>query len=153
MGLGEKINADLKAAMLAKEEAKLRGLRAIKSALLLAQTSGSGKEISSEDEIKILQKLVKQRKDSAEIYKQQGREDLLKPELEEIEVIQKFLPKQMGEDEIMKIVQEVISQTGASSPSDMGKVMGMASKKLAGKQIINWWPVLFRNSSRIRLFY
>ena len=133
MGLGDKINADLKAAMLAKDEVKLRGLRAIKSALLLAQTSGSGKEISSEDEIKILQKLVKQRKDSAEIYKQQNREDLLKPELEEIEVIQKFLPEQMSEDEIMKIVQEVISQTGASSPSDMGKVMGIASKKLAGK--------------------
>lgn len=133
MSLADKINADLKAAMLAKDEAKLRGLRAIKSALLLAQTSGAGKEISSDDELKILQKLVKQRKDSADIYKQQNREDLLKPELEEIEVIQKFLPEQMGEDEIVKIIKEAISQTGASSPADMGKVMGMASKKLAGK--------------------
>ncbi|MBT8196026.1 MAG: GatB/YqeY domain-containing protein [Bacteroidia bacterium] len=133
MSLADKIGAELKAAMLAKDEAKLRGLRAIKSALLLAATSGADKTISEDDEIKILQKLVKQRKDSADIYKQQNREDLLKPELEEIEVISKFLPAQLGEEEISNQLKEIIAKVGASSPSDMGKVMGMASKQFAGK--------------------
>ncbi|NNM15767.1 MAG: GatB/YqeY domain-containing protein [Bacteroidia bacterium] len=133
MSLADKIGAELKAAMLAKDEAKLRGLRAIKSALLLAATSGADKTISEDDEIKILQKLVKQRKDSADIYKQQNREDLLKPELEEIEVIQQFLPAQLSEEEISTQLKEIIAQVGASSPSDMGKVMGVASKQFAGK--------------------
>lgn len=133
MSLADKINAELKTAMLAKDEAKLRGLRAIKSALLLAQTSGADKKISEDEEIKILQKLVKQRKDSADIYKQQGRDDLLKPELEEIEVIQKFLPEQMSEAEVESQLKEIISKVGASSPADMGKVMGAASKHFAGK--------------------
>lgn len=133
MSLADKIGAELKAAMLAKDSAKLRGLRAIKSALLLAATSGADKTISEDEEIKILQKLVKQRKDSADIYKQQNREDLLKPELEEIEVIQQFLPAQLSEEEISTQLNEIIAKVGASSPSDMGKVMGMASRHFAGK--------------------
>lgn len=132
MKLEEKIMNDLKAAMLAKDQAKLRGLRAIKSALLLAKTSGSG-DITEADELKMLQKLVKQRKESAEIYHQQNREDLAKPEEDEIAVIETYLPKMMSEDEIKKVVQDIISRTGAKSAAEMGKVMGAASKELAGK--------------------
>jgi uncharacterized protein len=132
MPLEESINADLKAAMLRKDEAALRALRAIKSALLLAKTSGSG-NISAEDELKMLQKLVKQRKESVEIYQQQKRDDLAGPEMEEIMVIEKYLPKQMSEEEIMTDLKRIIEQTGASGPGDMGKVMGQASKHFAGK--------------------
>jgi uncharacterized protein YqeY len=132
MTLEEKINADLKAAMLSKDEAALRALRAVKSAILLAKTSGGG-SITSDDEIKMLQKLVKQRKESVDIYQTQNRADLAKSEIEEIAVIEKFLPKQMGEDEIREELKKIIAQTGASSAADMGKVMGVASKHFAGK--------------------
>ena len=134
MSLEQKIMAELKTAMLAKDEKTLRSLRAIKAAILLAKTSeGAGGEIKEEDEIKILQKLVKQRKDSLEIYQQQNRADLAQKEQEEIEVIEKFLPKQLSGDELKAVVAEIIASTGASSPADMGKVMGVASKQLAGK--------------------
>ena len=132
MGLEEKINSELKAAMLAKDDAALRGLRAIKQAILLAKTSGGG-TISSDDEMKMLQKLVKQRKESVDIYQQQNRADLAKGEIEEIAVIEKFLPKQMSEEEIREELKKIISQSGATSAADLGKVMGIASKHFAGK--------------------
>ena len=132
MPLEDKINADLKAAMLAKDEASLRALRAIKQVILLAKTSGSG-AIAEEEELKMLQKLVKQRKESVDIFKQQNREDLAKGELEEIAVIEKYLPKQLGEEEIKTELQKIITQAGATSMADLGKVMGMASKHFAGK--------------------
>ena len=132
MSLEEKINADLKTAMLAKEEATVRSLRAIKSAILLAKTSGGG-NIAAEEEMKMLQKLVKQRKESVEIYQQQNRADLAKTEIEEIAVIEKYLPKQMSEDEIREELKKIIAQTGATTAAEMGKVMGVASKQLAGK--------------------
>src|ERR1043165_879198 len=132
MSLEEKINADLKAAMLAKDEATVRSLRAVKSAILLAKTSG-GDSVSPEEEMKMLQKLVKQRKESVDIYKQQNREDLAKTELEEIAVIEKYLPKQMGEEEIKAELKKIMEQVGAKSPADLGKVMGAASKFFAGK--------------------
>jgi uncharacterized protein len=132
MALEQQIMAELKAAMLAKDEAKLRGLRAIKSAILLAKTSG-GAEITEADEIKMLQKLVKQRKESVDIFAQQGREDLAKGEREEIAVIEMFLPKMMSEDEVRAELKSIIASTGASSAADMGKVMGAATKHFAGK--------------------
>lgn len=126
--------AELKTAMLAKNEAALRSLRAVKAAILLAKTSegGSG-ELKEEDEIKILQKLVKSRKDSLEIFQQQNRADLAKKEEEEIAVIEKFLPKQMSAEEVKAELEKIIAAVGASSPADMGKVMGTATKQLAGK--------------------
>ena len=133
MTLEEKINNDLKTAMKAKDQISLRGIRAIKSAIMLVKTDGSGNELNDESEIKLLQKLVKQRKDSLEIYEKQNREDLAVKEREEIGVIEKYLPKQMDESELEGIIQQIISQTGAESMKDMGKVMGMASKQLAGK--------------------
>jgi uncharacterized protein YqeY len=134
MSLEQKVMADLKTAMLAKDEKSLRSLRAIKTAIILAKTAeGAGGEIKEEDEIKLLQKLIKQRKDSLEIYKTQQREDLARKEQEEISVIEKFLPKQISADELKTILQKIITDTGASSPADMGKVMGIASKQLAGK--------------------
>ena len=134
MSLEQKVMTDLKTAMLAKDEKSLRSLRAIKSAIILAKTTeGFSGEIKEEEEIKLLQKLVKQRKDSLEIYEKQNREDLAVKEKEEIEVIEKFLPKQMDEAELKTIISKIVEQTGASSPSDMGKVMGMANKQLAGK--------------------
>jgi len=134
MSLEQKIMTDLKTAMLAKDEKALRGLRAIKAAILLAKTSeGAGGALNEEDEIKLLQKLVKQRKDSLEIYQQQSRADLAKKEEEEIEVIEKFLPKQLAADELHLEIKKIIAETGATSPADMGKVMGVATKKLAGK--------------------
>lgn len=132
MSLEEKINADLKTAMLKKDEAALRSLRAVKQVILLAKTSGSG-VVSNEDELKMLQKLVKQRKESIDIYKQQGRDDLAKTELEEIAVIEKYLPAQMSESEIRTALEIIITNVGANSPADMGKVMGVATKQLAGK--------------------
>jgi len=132
MPLEEKINADIKSAMLAKNEASLRALRAIKQVILLAKTSGSG-TVSEEEEMKMLQKLVKQRKESVDIFKQQNREDLAKGELEEIAVIEKYLPSQLGEAEIKSELQKIIAQAGATSAADLGKVMGMASRHFAGK--------------------
>lgn len=120
--------------MLAKDQAALRGLRAIKAALLLARTEkGSAEELTAEAEAKILQKLVKQRKESADIYKTQGREDLSIIEEEEIEVISKFLPKQLDQAEIETIIAQIIKDAGASSVKEMGKVIGLANKELAGK--------------------
>lgn len=120
--------------MLAKDEAALRSLRAVKAAILLAKTSegGSG-ELKEDDEVKLLQKLVKQRKDSLEIFEKQNREDLALKEREEIAVIEKFLPKQLSAEEIKTALSKIIADTGASSPADMGKVMGAATKQLAGK--------------------
>jgi len=132
MNLEEKINQDLKTAMLAKDEATVRSLRAVKSAILLAKTSGN-ESVSAEDEIKMLQKLVKQRKESVDIYKQQNRADLAKTEEEEIAVIEKYLPKQMGEEEIKVELKKIIEQVGAKSAAEMGKVMGAASKHFSGK--------------------
>jgi uncharacterized protein YqeY len=134
MGLEQKIMAELKTAMLAKDEAGLRSLRAIKAAILLVKTAegGSG-ELKEDDEIKLLQKLVKQRKDSLEIFQQQNRADLAKKEEEEIAVIEKFLPKQLSAEELKEALARIITELGASSPSDLGKVMGIASKQFAGK--------------------
>ncbi len=126
--------ADLKTAMLAKDEKGLRGLRAIKAAIIIAKTSeGSGGEIKPEDETKLLQKLIKQRKDSLEIFEQQNRADLAVKEKEEIEVIERFLPKQMDPGELRADLSALIAELGASGPADLGKVMGAATKKLAGK--------------------
>lgn len=124
----------MKEAMLAKNEAALRGLRAVKSAILLAKTSeGGGKDLTDEQEIAMLQKLIKQRKDSLAIFEQQGRADLAQKEIDEIAVIEKFLPQQLSADELKALIQKIISETGASGIKDMGKVMGMATKQLAGK--------------------
>jgi uncharacterized protein len=134
MSLEQKIMAELKTAMLAKDEKSVRSLRAIKAAIILAKTSeGAGGEITTDAENKLLQKLVKQRKESLDIYRQQNRPDLAQKEEEEIEVIEKFLPKQMGADELKEALQKIIAEVGASSPADLGKVMGVASKQLAGK--------------------
>ena len=134
MSLEITINAEIKTAMLAKNEAALRALRAIKSAILLAKTAdGKQGEINEEDEIKLLQKLAKQRKDSLEVFEKQHREDLAIKEREELEIIEKYLPKQMDESELKSVLQEIITQVGATSAADMGKVMGVASKQLAGK--------------------
>jgi len=134
MSLEQKIMGELKTAMLAKDEAGLRSLRAIKAAILLAKTSeGSSGELKEEDEVKLLQKLVKSRKDSLEIFQQQNRPDLAKKEEEEIAVIEKFLPKQMSAEEVKTELEKIIATVGASSPADMGKVMGVATKQLAGK--------------------
>ena len=134
MNLEQKIMADLKAAMLAKDEAALRSLRAIKAAILLAKTAeGAGGELKEEEETRLLQKMVKQRKDSLEIFQQQNRPELARKEEEEIAVIEKFLPKQLSAEEIKAALTKIIAETGASSPADMGKVMGVATKQLAGK--------------------
>jgi uncharacterized protein YqeY len=134
MSLEQKVMTDLKTAMLARDEAALRSLRAIKASIILAKTAeGASGSIKEEDEIKILQKLIKQRKDSLEIYKAQRRADLATKEEEEIAIIEKFLPAQMSQEELKSILQKIILDTGASSPGDMGKVMGVASKQLAGK--------------------
>jgi len=134
MALEEKIMTDLKAAMLAKDEISLRSLRAIKAAIIIAKTAeGAGGVLKEEDEMKLLQKLVKQRKDSLEIFENQNRKDLAVKERDEIAVIEKFLPKQMGADELKVIIEKIINETGANSPAEMGKVMGIANKQLAGK--------------------
>lgn len=119
--------------MKAKDTVVLEALRAVKSALLLAQTEGSAKELTEGEELKLLQKLVKQRKDSAAIYREQGREDLAEPEIAQAAVIEKFLPEQLSEEEIAEVVEKIIADTGAQGMSDMGKVMGIATKQLAGK--------------------
>jgi uncharacterized protein len=134
MALEQKVMADLKTAMLAKDEAGLRGLRAIKAAIILAKTSeGAGGELKEEEETRLLQKLVKQRKDSLAIYQQQNRPDLAKKEEEEIAIIERFLPKQLDEQALKAVLVKIIADTGASSPADIGKVMGVATKQLAGR--------------------
>jgi uncharacterized protein YqeY len=134
MSLEQKIMADMKDAMKAKNEAALRGLRAVKAAIIIAKTSeGAGGELKAEDETKLLQKLVKQRRDSLEIFQKQNREDLAQKEQEEIAVIEKFLPKQMTEEELKAELSGIIAQVGATSAADMGKVMGVATKQLGGK--------------------
>jgi uncharacterized protein YqeY len=134
MSLTTQIDQDIKQAMLAKQADRLRGLRAIKSALLLARTEkGAAEEVTPEAEVKVLQKLVKQRKESAEIYKTQNRDDLYQVEMEELEVIEAYLPKQMSHAEVETYLKEVIVRVGATSVKDMGKVMGTANKELAGK--------------------
>lgn len=133
MKLEEKINVDLKQAMLSKDEAGLRAIRAIKSAILLAKTEKAAKELDADSEVKMLQKLVKQRKDALEIYEKENREDLAKKEREEILVIERYLPQQMSAGELKVVLQKIIDETGAATPQDMGKVMGAASKQLAGK--------------------
>ena len=134
MNLEQKIMAEMKDAMKAKDEASLRGLRAIKAEIIKAKTEpGVNGELSEDTEIQMLQKMMKQRKDSLEIYRAQKRDDLAKKEEEEIAIIEKFLPKQMDEAELKEAVKKIIEEVGASSPADMGKVMGVATKQLAGK--------------------
>ncbi len=134
MTLKQNIESEIKSAMIARDKTRLSALRAIKSMILLEETkSGAKAEISEEDEMKILTKAAKQRKDSAEIYEQQNRADLLEVEMAELAIIQEFLPKAMTEEEVTAAIKAIITQTGASSPKDMGKVMGVASKELSGK--------------------
>lgn len=134
MSLEQTINGDIKAAMLAKDTNALTSLRAIKAAILLAKTAeGAKDELSEDDEIKLVQKLVKQRKDSLEIFEKQNRPDLAEKEKAEIAVIEKYLPAQLSAEELKAALQKIIADTGASSPADMGKVMGVASKAFAGK--------------------
>jgi uncharacterized protein YqeY len=134
MSLEQKTMTELKTAMLAKDEAALRSLRAIKAAILLAKTAeGASGELKEEEEIKLLQKLVKQRKDSLEIFQQQNRTDLAQKEQEEIAIIEKFLPRQLSAEELKQALTKIIADAGATSPADLGKVMGIASKQFAGK--------------------
>lgn len=133
MNFTDRINADIKSAMLAKEKEKLAALRDIKSKLLLEATSGGDAEISDATAAKIVMKMHKQRMDTYTLYIEQGREDLAADELFQAKVIEEYMPKMMSEDEIRAEVQQAIAQTGASAPSDMGKVMGVLSSKLAGK--------------------
>ena len=133
MSLEKEINDGIKAAMLAKEKVRLAGLRAVKAEILLAKTADGSDEISDGAVLKIIQKLVKQGKDSAEIYTQQGRADLAEAELAQVKVLETYLPKQMTAEELEVEVKAIIAQVGAAGPKDMGKVMGVASKALAGK--------------------
>lgn len=134
MSLKQQIESDIKKAMLAKQKDELKALRAIKSMILLAETEkGSSGEVSADAEMKMLMKAVKQRKDSAQIYKEQNREDLFAVEMAEVEVIERYLPKQISEEEVEAELKKIIQQVGASGPKDMGKVMGTATKALAGK--------------------
>lgn len=134
MALEEKINQDIKRAMLAKDQVSLRGLRAVKAAIQLAKTEkGASETLSEEREIQLLTKLVKQRKESIDIFEKQGREDLAVTEREEVAVIEKYLPAQLSEAEIKAAIEKIIAEVGATSQKDMGKVMGAATKSLAGK--------------------
>lgn len=134
MDLFDTISNDIKAAMLAKDKIRLETLRGAKKEFLEAKTAkGAEGELTDEQAIKILQKMVKQRKDSAEIYKGQNRPELAEKELTEVAVLEEYLPKQMSPEELEKAIREIIAQVGASSPADMGKVMGVATKALAGK--------------------
>ncbi len=133
MSLETKVQSDLIVAMKAKDEVALRGVRAIKAAIVLAKTDGSGKKFDAEAEVKLLQKLVKQRRESISIFEQNGRPELAKTEKEEIDIIEKYLPQQLGEAEIEAIVKNIIAETGASGMKDMGKVVGAANKHLAGQ--------------------
>ena len=134
MSLSEQLTHDLKEAMKAKDQATLMALRAVKSSLLIARTAeGSGGEVSEAEELKMLQKLVKQRRDAETIYREQGRVDLADTELAEIKVIERYLPEAMNEDDLRAALKAIIAKVGASGPTDMGKVMGAANKELAGK--------------------
>jgi uncharacterized protein len=134
MSLKANIESEIKNAMLAKDKDRLRALRAIKSLILLEETKeGAGASLTADDEIKLLTKAAKQRKDSADIYKQQNREDLYAVEMAELAIINEFLPKQLTEEELVAELKKIIAETGASSAKDMGKVMGVATKSLAGK--------------------
>lgn len=133
MSLEKTLMEDLKTAMKAKDQVALRSIRAAKAALLIMKTDGSGKEVDEAAEIKLIQKLVKQRKDSLEIFEKQDREDLAVKEREEIAVLEKYLPAQMSEDEIKEQVEAIIAESGAAGMKDMGKVMGMANQKMAGR--------------------
>jgi uncharacterized protein YqeY len=134
MSLEQKVMEELKNAMRAKDEAALRSLRAIKAAILLEKTSaGGGDTLTEEAEIKMLQKMAKQRRDSLEIFQQQNREDLAQKEREELDVLERFLPKQLSAEELEAELKQVIAETGAVGPADMGKVMGAANKRLAGR--------------------
>lgn len=134
MNLEQKINEDIKQAMLAKEKEKLNALRAIKSALLLLKTEkGGSDEISEEASLKILQKLAKQRKDAAELYQTQGRQDLYQEEIEQLAVIQLYLPEMMSDEDLTKALQQLITEHGITGVKDLGKLMGLATKTLAGK--------------------
>jgi uncharacterized protein YqeY len=134
MSLEQKIMTEMKEAMKAKDEAVLRSLRAIKAEIIKAKTEpGAGGEIDEATEQKFLQKMMKQRRDSLDIFEKQGRADLAQKEKEEMEVIERFLPKQLSTDEIRVALSQIIAETGAATPADMGKVMGIASKQLAGK--------------------
>src|SRR6478672_6347261 len=134
MPLEEKVMSELKTAMLAKDEKSLRSLRAIKAAIINAKTAeGAGGILKEEDEPKLLVKLVKQRRDSLEIFEKQNRPDLAQKEKEEIEIIEKFLPRQLSSEELKTVISGIIRDSGASSPADMGKVMGIANKQLSGK--------------------
>jgi len=134
MSLQQELMVKLKEAMKAKDAVALESLRAIKSEILLAQTKGGGtSELTKEEEIKLLQKLVKQRKDSASIFTEQGRDDLAAPELAQVAIIAQFLPEQMSAEDLKEVIAEIMTKVGATSIKDMGKVMGMASKQLAGK--------------------
>lgn len=133
MNLFDKISDDLKSAMLARQKERLESIRAIKTALLLAKTESASHDLTPELELKILQKLVKQRRESAEIFKSQSRMDLYQKEIDEAVIIEEYLPKQMSEAELVPLLRSIIERAGANSPKDMGKVMGIASKELAGK--------------------
>ena len=134
MGILANLTDEIKTAMRAKDSLKLEALRAIKSAVILEQTAAGGSDtLSDEQEIKLVQKLVKQRKDSAQIFREQNRPDLAEPEEAQAQVIAQFLPEQLSEEEITAIIKSIIEKTGASGMKDMGKVMGMASKEMAGK--------------------
>lgn len=134
MTLKKQVDGEIKKAMLNKQKERLRALRAIKSAILVEETQkGAGDVLSEDAEMKIVQKAVKQRKDSVDLYKKQGRDDLAQKEIEELQVIEGFLPKQLSESEIENELKTIIKELGASSPSDMGRIMGSATKKLAGK--------------------
>ena len=133
MSLEQKIMPDLKEAMKAKDQAALRAIRAIKAAILLNKTEAGATALDEAGEIKMLQKLVKQRQESYDIYIKQGRDDLAQPEKEEIDILQRYLPKQLSEEELTPIIKEIITHTGAVGMQDMGKVMGIANKKLAGQ--------------------
>lgn len=134
MSLKHTIDQDIKAAMLAKKKDELTALRAIKSAILLAETEkGGGDNLSDDGELKILTKAAKQRKDSADLYLKEGRQDLAEKELGELEVISRYLPKQLSDEELEDNLKKIITEIGASGPQDMGKVMGIATKTLAGK--------------------
>ncbi len=133
MSLKQNIETEIKKAMLAKDKDRLRALRSIKSLIMLEETKGGSTGVTEEDEMKILTKAAKQRKDSADIYQQQNREDLAAVELAELEIINEFLPKQLSEEEVEAELKAIIAEVGAEGPKDMGKVMGVATKKLAGR--------------------
>ena len=133
MSLKQNIETEIKKAMLAKDKDRLRALRSIKSLIMLEETKGGSTGVTEEDEMKILTKAAKQRKDSADIYQQQNREDLAAVELAELEIINEFLPKQLSEEEVEAELKVIIAQVGAEGPKDMGKVMGVATKQLAGR--------------------